>query len=194
MPGDHEGIHGASWIRAEGDDLPHPVLVRLGKGDDGRLVATGVLIEADEGGELAARAMRVPLSRIVAGFVAATSKTATYKRLQRELHGRPKSDLGTGWAPGKGLDDTSWLAFDFLALADHERPIERARVRPGPKGWSDEHYREVARVYKRALRTDPRAPVKALMKAMNTTEPTAHRWIRTAREKGYITDPNEETR
>ncbi len=137
MPGDHEGIHGASWIRAEGDDLPHPVLVRLGKGDDGRLVATGVLIEADEGGELAARAMRVPLSRIVAGFIAATSKTATYKRLQRELHGRPKSDLETGWAPGKGLDDTSgWRSTSSRSQITNARSSGLECVR-GPKGWSD---------------------------------------------------------
>ena len=190
LPGDHEGVHGASWVRAEGGDLPRPVLVRLGIGDDERLVATGLLIWAD--GELTARAAHIPLSRIVSGFAAAASNVRTYKRLRRELFGidSPSAPERT-WRPPAG----SWLAADFLALPERERPVRRARLRPGPRGHADDHYREVARVYRDAKRRHPRSFIKALMREMHTTEKTAHRWIKTAERRGFIpTTPATPTR
>ena len=78
-------VTGATWIRAEDRELPHPVSIRLGLGDDGRLVATGVLVEADD--ELTSRELRIPLARIVAEFADAASKPATHSRLFGELHG-----------------------------------------------------------------------------------------------------------
>jgi hypothetical protein len=180
LPGDYEGVHGASWVRAEAGGLPHPVYVRLGLGDDQRLVATGVLVETE--GELTARTMRVPLSRIVTGFAAAASTVRTYKRLRRELHGSSASKAEAAWDPHPG----QWLAFEFLALPELERPVRRARLRPGPRGHTADHYREVARVYRRAKLQQPRSFIKAFMREMHTTEKTAHRWINTARERGHI--------
>jgi hypothetical protein len=178
------GIEGASWIRAEGGDLPHPVLVRLGLGDDNRIVATGVLIEAE--GELSTRALRLPLAGIVAAFVAAASRPATYKRLRRELFGIDAESEGeAAWRPDapEGMP-AWWLAADFLSSADRTQAVPR--VRPGRRGYPDAHYRQVAQAYGRAKRKRPRAPIKALMAELHITEPTAHRWLRTARERGLV--------
>lgn len=178
-------VEGGSWIRAEGDSrLPYPVLVRLGVGEDGHLVATGLLVEAE--GELSTRAVRLPLATIVSEFAAAASKVPTYKRLRRELFSiKAESEEEAAWQPEtpKGYPDW-WLAVDFLSVDDRERVV--ARVRPGRRGYPDDHYRQVARAYKRAKRVNPRAPIRVLMEELHATEPTVHRWLRTARERDFL--------
>lgn len=180
-------VDGASWIRAEGPELPHPVLIRLGIGGDERLIATGLIIEAD--GELATRATRIPLAAIVTEFAAAASKPATYKRLYAEMAGHPefaedKSKLWRDWKPEAEEGFLPGLGADFLDVDTRQRVIPR--VRPGRRGYPDEHYRDVAKAYRRAKRRHPRAPVRALMDDEHAAEATVHRWLREARRRGFL--------
>jgi hypothetical protein len=168
------------WIRVEGDDLPHPVLFRLGVGEDGQLIATGLLIAAER--ELTTRAVRLPLASIVSRFAAeVVAKPSTYKRLQAELSGHDfeKDARWRAWT-AEGAAPT-----DFVS---HPRtgPVQVPRVRPGRRGYPDDHYRQVAKAYRRAKRQHPRAPIRALMEELNASEPTIHRWIGIARDKGFL--------
>jgi hypothetical protein len=188
-------IEGASWIRAEGvrvagQEVP-PVLIRLGVGDDGRLIATGILIEA--AGELTTRALRLPLAGIVAEFAAVQSKPATHKRLIAELRGRTDLDEDPrwrDWQPDSPNDLLAGLAADFVDVAARTRPAQRAR--PGRHGHPDEHYRRIARAYLIAKRKYPKNPIRKLMEATGAPEATVHRWIKTAREKGFIKTQKED--
>lgn len=188
------GLGGAGWIRVEGvraagKDLP-PVHIRLGLGDDGRLVATGLLIEAN--GELTTRELRLPLARIVSLFAAATEKPATYKRLvaERDHPGRDfdKDPRWRDWTP-----DTAKGAFatDFVPVPWEGPRPEVQTSRPGRRGHPDEHYRKIARAYTIAKRKYPKNPVQKLMEATGTPghprpEATVHRWIREARKRGFL--------
>lgn len=174
------------WIRAEGDDLPHAVFFRLGVGEDGQLVATGLLITAER--ELTTRAVRLPLAAIVSKFAAEVeAKPSTYKRLQAELSGRDlEKDAGwRAWA-AEGRSPADFVAYPRTG------PVQVRRVRPGRRGYPDDHYRTVAKKYAQAKRRHPRAPIRALMEEFHAAEPTVHRWIKTAREKGFIKDTKED--
>jgi Transposase C of IS166 homeodomain len=174
-------IEGASWIQAEGNGLPHRVFVRLETTEDQRLVASGLLIEVEPGNELTTRDTRVPLARIVAEFNAAASRPATYKRLRRQLFGiKTESEAEDAWQPEAG----GWLAADFVAVSARKRPVRRQS--PGRRGLPEDHYKTVADAYKRAKRQHPRSPIKAVMSELHAAEPTVHRWLRTARERGYL--------
>lgn len=176
-------IHGASWIRASGERLPYPVLIRLGVGDDGRLVATGLLIETE--GELTTRAARTPVAEIVTEIAAL--KPAAWKQLFAEMIGRPecaKDKRWRDWQPEAPEGFPAGLAADFVAVPARTRPVKR--VRPGRRGYPDDYYRDIATRYAQAKRQHPRAPIRALMAELHATEPTVHRWLRTAREKGFI--------
>lgn len=54
---------------------------------------------------------------------------------------------------------------------------------PGPLGWPDSHYQEVARVYE--YRT-PGQPLRILANQWGVTVRTFYRWLDTARSKGYL--------
>jgi len=175
-----------TWIRVEDDELPHPLLVRLGLAHDGRLVATGLLIEAE--GELVSKDLRLPLARIVGEFAAAASKRTTFKRLWGELLGTLGIEVvweggGPAEIPGSTENSDLWLRA-LLPVPTRTSPI--ARVRPGRRGHTKEHYEKVATAYRRAQREHPRAPIQALMTELHATEPTVHRWLRTARERGFL--------
>lgn len=166
-----------TWVRVEGGDLPHPFYFRFSLADDGRLVATGLHIEAD--GELAARDLRIPLASVVSDFLAASAKPATAGRLREELVRGIKFDLSG--VEGDELPEAwKWL----LPVPAKKRPVRRAR--PGRRGHPETHYRQVAQAYREAKRRQPRAPIRALMEELHASEPTIHRWLRTARERGYL--------
>ncbi len=182
---------GGSWIRAEGLrvekwKLP-PVLIRLGIGDDNRLIVTGVLIEGD--GELTARALRLPLGQIVEKFAKAASRRATYRRFYAELAGHPEfvtdkrllewrpTPLGTHPALGA-------LAVDFLDDSARVQPVPRPRT--GPKGHDDSFYREVAKRHRRLMRKQPRRPTAALAKEMGYSVGSAGRFVKEARKRGFL--------
>jgi hypothetical protein len=69
-----------------------------------------------------------------------------------------------------------------------------ARVRPGPKGHDDKHFKLVAGLYRRALLSRPRAPVQMLLELINEgrepggewSEATVRRWLQRARDKGFL--------
>ena len=153
-------------------------------------MATGLLIQAK--GEVTARALRrIPLPAIVTEFASAASKPATYKRLRRELFGiAAESESEAKWRPKapRGVPEW-WLAADFLEVADRARSVPR--LRPGKRGYPDDFYRQVGRSYLRAKRRHPRAPIKALMAEFDRPEPTVHRWLQTARERGFL-EPRQE--
>ena len=175
------------WIRAEGRELPHPTYFRLGIGDDGKLVATGLVIAPD--GELTARGARVPLADIVARFAEAVIEPATRRRLRVELDNRPEWEQDPRWqqeqpeAPPGSPD--WWGALEFMAMPSAGAALPVARVRPGPHGYSDEHYQQVAETYRHA---DVRAPIRAVMREHHASESTATRWVREARRRGYLKD------
>ncbi len=51
---------------------------------------------------------------------------------------------------------------------------------------SDDHLREVANVYRNAMKAGRRDPVNAVREAMHASRPTAGRWVAQAREKGFL--------
>jgi hypothetical protein len=178
-------LSGASWIHVEGGDLPHPMSVRLGVRADGQLVATGVVIDADEGVEVTTRDLRLSLAQILSEFAATVARPSEKRRLYGELHGHPEfadDERFQQWS-----EDHPGSAVDFLDVGARLRAVKR----PGRRGWSDDHYREVAKAYRRAWREHPRAPIRALMEEFGSPgspapESTVHRWIRTARAKGFL--------
>ncbi len=176
------------WIRAEGDDLPHPVLFRLGIGDDGQVIATGLLVATE--GELTTRALRLPLAHIVSEFAAVVvSRRAIAKRLAAELAGHPEWEKDPRWRAwtAEGASPADYVAHPRVGPAN-----KVPRVRPGRRGYPDDFYRNVAKEYTRAKRQHPQAPIRALMEELHAAEPTVHRWIRTARHKGFIKDTKED--
>jgi hypothetical protein len=164
------------WVRAEGDPLPHPVTLRLEVGDDGRLLVTGLLIEAQH--ELTARDLRFPLAQIVEAFDAALRKPQTVSRLFRELTG---SEL---------LLEGDWptelpAAWRDLLLPPPATDAPR-RTRPGPHGHDESFYRELARDYRRAMREHPQRPIQVLIESRGFSEPAIHRQLKEARKRGLL--------
>jgi hypothetical protein len=162
-----------NWVAFAGDSLPFPVLMSLGRAQDGRLIITGLLIANldipavyDEDApdwfsskpvEITSRSLReLPLAGLL-NSVAALRDDAEGKALFRRLFG----------------------------LAD-DLPASFQRRRPGPKGLPREHFEQVAQAYRVALAQSPRAPVKTLAKQMNTSEATLRRWIQRARDMGLL--------
>ena len=58
--------------------------------------------------------------------------------------------------------------------------------RPGPKGYSVDHFEKVAREYRRSLETAPRAPTRDLARRLHCSEPTARRWVQRCRDMGIL--------
>jgi len=185
---------GGSWICAHdvevnGRTLPFPVFVRLGYGADGKPIATGLLL-GDEGQELTTRAAQVPLARVIAGFLAATTNPRTYKRLARELHGSERTPEEDAWQPDHLAESPLSRVVEFLGVpAEGPRALQHtpvARARPGRRGWPDDHWKAVASAYRKAKREHPGRHIQVLMEEFRAPESTVHRWIRTAKDKGFI--------
>lgn len=107
--------------------------------------------------------------------------------------------------PKKNLEVSSRLLRDirlgevvtFAASIDKVMPVGKVlrstryrvrRSRPGPTGYPATFYKDVARAYRRALRTHPRTPVVRLMAELSCSEATAHRYLKRCRELGLL-DP-----
>lgn len=161
-----EGLSRSHWWEAQLEGMPHPVLVRLAKGEDGRLVCTGLILGAqtnvwprpDLGDEhltpereVTARSLRaVPLGAIVSRLTA------------------------TSHLPGDNLANT--LPPDL--------PLPK--LRPGPKGHPRQHFEDMAARYRRALVTNPRRPVKAVSEETGYPEATVRRHLQRARDMGLL--------
>ena len=75
---------------------------------------------------------------------------------------------------------------------DSSEPYSPPRVKPGRKGWPREHFERVADAYRHAQRTHPGAPIKALKRQLNASEPTVHRWLQRCRDMGLLPQPARE--
>jgi hypothetical protein len=146
------------------EPLAPSVFVRLGQHRDGRLIVTGVLVGGFDGLEVTARSLRtIPLGQVAA---------ATAEYLAGHVGGSPL---------GRAL--TKAMAEQLLAAP--ARPA-RARVRPGPKGYSPDFYVDVADRYKAALIQAPARPMKHLAEEMSFSEAQMRRHVQRARDMGLL--------
>lgn len=179
------GIEPAStWISVEDAELPAPLRLRLGVSDDHRLVCTGLLIDTPDR-EITARDLRhIRLAEILTTLIRRAPRDPELRLLVAHLYtGAMVADPGSG----AGVDQLVDTMTRMQAVAER-RPGRVRRARPGRRGYPDDHYREVAKAYRQAKRQHPRAPVRALMEELHVSEPTAHRWLRTATAKGFLSE------
>jgi hypothetical protein len=165
-----------NWIAFadDGDDgLPFPVAVSLGRAPDGRLIITGMLIANldipavyDEDAPEWFRSKPVEITT----------------RSLREVH---VADLLNSVTALRDDPKGKALYRRLFGLAD-DLPASFERRRPGPKGYSREHFEDVAQAYRRALAEAPSAPVKTLAKQLGYSEATVRRWIQRARDMGLL--------
>jgi hypothetical protein len=169
-----------TWIRVEDAALPAPLRLRLAVGDDQRLLCTGLLIDTPEG-ELTARDLRdIRLSEILTTFVRQAPRTPELNSLLIFLYAGTHS---VTTSPGT---DPYEVMTRMQAVAKRQTRRRVRRTRPGRRGYPDDHYRQVAAAYQRAKRQHPRAPIRALMDELHVSEPTVHRWLRIAVERGFL--------
>lgn len=179
---------GGDWMRAKGVEVEGQTLtvyLCLAVSDDGRLVATSGAVETN-GEELSARALRLPLSRVLRGFIRATADPTTFKRLEGELHDYPEghpfwdSEASAGDPRifvGVPSDTLTWERVDRVEL----------RTRPGPGGHDDDFYRAFEETYNAVKATKPQGGVrKALAEREGYAVSTIDLHIRQAREHGRL--------
>jgi hypothetical protein len=148
--------------------LPAPVFVRVGAAHGGRLVLTGLRLDASPTAELL---RSVPVGRIEAAANAqltVVDEVVVPVRLDRGPAAQPSVDGNTGW-------ETTDPA------TARERAVDGGRRRGRP----DEFYRDVARTYRESAQTSPR-PVWDLADAHGVPLTTAHRWVKEARRRGFL--------
>ena len=73
--------------------------------------------------------------------------------------------------------------FDHITVTDDVSPAEVARARA--EGPTDESLRLVAHIHQTAAAIGD-SPVKAVVNSIGISRPTATRWVRKAREKGFL--------
>jgi hypothetical protein len=186
-----------TWVEVENiAGFDGTVLVRIGVGEDGRIIASGVLLLKE--GELTARDLRrVPIAGTLSSFASAASDPSTYARLFEELLGIPLVYSGEERklpenAPcltiaGKPSKlPRAWRALIPVSGAPGTKREPLKRVRPGPKGHTREHFGAVAAAYREVLKTSPRAPIKTLAANLNYSEATIRRHLQRARDMGLL--------
>ncbi len=163
----------STWWQVTGGDLPAPVLVRLGPTPEGEIACTGVVVGIDDEGKqraVTASALRIPLAGIVSELTQGIRRDYKLERGERSVSFKVEHF-------------EQILGF----LADSAPPITVPRVRPGVRGHSDEHFREVVTRYRRALKDEPFAPTKAVIAQYPNWSPAAVRyWLRIARKRGLL--------
>lgn len=153
-----ELVEDRNWIAFKQEGLPFPLLMSFGKAADGRLICTGLVAGAlaDEPVEVTARSLR-------------------------EL---PIADLLGSVVALKDDDDFGGIFRAVLDLADEVEELPRRR--PGPRGYDRHHFEHVAAIYREALTTSPRAPMREATRRLHTSEATARRWVQRARDMGLL--------
>ncbi|MFI0354485.1 hypothetical protein [Actinomadura sp. 9N407] len=154
--------------------------VRVKLTDTGRFKITDLYMH---GAEVSAEALRaVSVSRLEAAINAPTSQE--------------KGALDAWAQGGKGHqadDDLTLPALRERAVKVAERQQRRARKLGRPTGENpDQFYREVAFAYSELARTT-RAPAKTLAEESEVPTTTVHRWVREARQRGFL-PPGEKGR
>ena len=147
------------------------VVVRFGRTDEGRFICTGLVIGVDQVRELRARDLH---NRLRLGELTARVSEGVREAQDRRRTGAPLV-LGTRLA-------TFGLA--GLVAESLQQPVYRDR--PGPRGWSREHYENVARRYRAAAKRSSRGVVSKLAREWPTSEPTMRRWVKRSRGMGLL--------
>jgi hypothetical protein len=143
-----------------------PTLVRFGVAADGRFVVTGIVIGADGPVEITARALRELRLGEFAALMGSAIREGT----------KPDGDPGEAFTRLVLRQAGRWVK--------DEKPVPH--LRPGPRGWPKLHYQRVARLYRQALIAAPKAPVRYLAKNWPTSDASARRWLKTARDMGLL--------
>jgi hypothetical protein len=65
------------------------------------------------------------------------------------------------------------------------------KLRRGPQGLDDEHFKKIAGLYRTALKLQPRAPLNAMRELLGKgayapSDSTIHGWVRQARQRGFL--------
>ena len=161
------------WVSVEYEGAPYPIAVQLGQANDGRLICTGLRLGGEEvpggtsGGpvEITARSLReIPLTRLLVAITGVLNA----QQMKARVH------------PAASVTRTADLFEEKLM------PYMRIPARPGPKGYPDEHFRQVADAYRRALIKHPRGTFKALADQLHASEATVRRWVQRAQDRGYL--------
>ncbi len=163
LPLGEEATGSDAWVTVlggSGKRLPFSIQITVGVADDGRLVCTGLRTPPGSTHEVTARSLRqLPLSQILAALVKYRSSSEGQRMMAERF----------------GL----WTAVE--AAPAYERPHL-------PRGYRipREHFEHVAEVYREALQRNPRHPYSYVTAALQTTTPTARRWVQRARDMGLL--------
>lgn len=166
----------SAWWRVTGGSLDAPLLVRIGRRGD-VIACTGLAFGVDDGASRArgsapmvtTTTLRIPLAEIV-GTIARTP-TRGYKVTR------------AGRSTMVEFDNPRGLLGYFVDAGPRATP----RVRLGAKGHPPEHYEELVRRYRKALRTHPAAPTKAVCEQYPNFKPvTVRYWLGVARRRGLL--------
>jgi hypothetical protein len=157
------------WCKVSGGELEHPVLVRFAVSREGVLTVSGL---------------------VAGGF---DQEPVTARSLRRIRVGEILGELpDTAWKKARNADPDvtieSFVELAGLLVRVHAAPAGRPRAKPGPKGWPKEHSKLIADEYRDALRKHPRNPIATLAKKWNVSPGTMRRWVRRARDRGYLGD------
>ncbi|WP_433611576.1 hypothetical protein ACQP2P_44680 [Dactylosporangium sp. CA-139114] len=162
------------WYEWRQDEPPlaGTVLVRVGVGEGGRLVLTGLRIDGTPSAELL---RAIPVGRIEAAANAqlAAEGAAGSTTPVLNLRARP--------AVAPVAEDVGWEMVEPSLAVVRAAPAESVRLRGRP----DIFYREVADVYLEYAAASPR-PACDLADRHGVPVSTAHRWVKEARRRGFL--------
>jgi len=178
----------ADWCEWHQDPaLPGTVLVRVGVGDGGRLVLTGLRIDGAPTAELL---RSVPVGRIEAAANAQLTivEDRVVPAAIPHRPGREPRAAHDGWETSDPVRAVARPAARAGDVPDHRVPDHRVadhRVADGARGRPDRFYRDVARAYRDLAQSSAR-PAADLAEASGVPTTTAHRWIKEARRRGFL--------
>ncbi len=177
-----------SWHEQGG--VPTPVGLRLSSWRDARRDATAPLPAYREGVELprmdGAVLRRLPVARLVQASRRNVAEALAQLAADYREFGRPYREI-----PEDVRETLPWE----LALMDLDRRLqardfaeraERFEGRPrGGRDLGDEHYADVARIYRQAV-VDGRPPTKAVEDHFQVAKSSAAKKVARARERGFL--------
>jgi hypothetical protein len=169
-----------------------PVALQLGLAPDGRLVCTGLLVgwQLDAIGD----ATKVPLNERTA-LTARALRGIKLGEILNELEPladgvEPFPDRAASPKRYRKFSTGAWPVPNWL----HQTVPAVRPPHPGPKGYSDEHYKNVADLYKMALAVKPGAPMKYLTELLGLSpknQATAYRWRNEAVARGFLPESEQ---
>lgn len=155
-------IREARWwtvFVAAGPDYPFELEVRIGMLPDGRFACTGLRIN---NGDHESEITTRTLYAIKLPDIVREAVRASHAEYSRFM-----------------------LGYEIPEVAKRNLP----RLRPGPPGYDDTFFREIADLYKESMREDPANPYRHFRAQWRGKPPslsTARRWVQRARDKGFL--------